>query len=112
VISGLRFIRNHVLHGETTFFLSRRPSLSSAAQYAAEMFTPRSLAWALRADDTLYYHMTWIDADLLPSSGRSRFQEKIYRDYLANGLVVLSVSAALDFLRAEIDKISSTRPEN
>jgi hypothetical protein len=108
LIPGLRFIRNHVLHGDTTFFLSRRPSLSSTVQYAAEMFAPRLALGAFREYGTLYYHMTWIDADLLPRSGRSSFQEKTYRDYLSNGLVVLSISVALDFLRKEIANADST----
>jgi hypothetical protein len=112
VIPGLRFIRNHVLHGETIFILSKRPTLSSAMQHWSEMFMPRFLSGALRADGTLYYHMTWIDADLLPRSGRSQFQEKIYRDYLSNGLVVLSISVALDFLRKEIANANSAQPEN
>jgi len=112
VIPGLRFIRNHLLHGEPIFILSRRPTLSSALQYSAEMFMPRFLSGTLRADDILYYHMTWIDADLLPRSGRSQFQEKTYRDYLSNGLVVLSISVALDFLRKEVANADPAQTEN
>jgi hypothetical protein len=110
LIPGLRFIRNHILHGETTVFLSRQRTLSSSLESFSEMFMPRALAWAIRSQYTLYYHMTWIDADLLPKTDRpSRLQETTYRNYLANGWVVLSLSTVFQFLHTELGNDGASR---